>query len=253
MGISILRNTHNNHIKSPQAAGTFTALFVLLFHATLQQNKQLRYGPLCGALCKKGRLMLRIFAVLGFVLLYSMPSISDQWRYDKERIIQEYKFGDVKIELIRDTTKNEQYPDFILTIEKSGVLEAKYRGVAFDTIYPSKDNSLFIGFRNHGLPGTALIIFGPEGNLSRELKHSDFQPDYCKESVTLSKVWVSEDPKVEFTYDKIGADYEYIKEITFLDCHGKRVSLTKTINESYVRHVEQYNALQELIQKEGAK
>jgi hypothetical protein len=197
--------------------------------------------------------MLRKFSFAILLVLCGMPSSADQWRYEKERKVETFEFGEVKIELVRDTTKNEQYPDFTLSIAKSGVLEAKYRGVAFDTIYPSKDNSLFIGFRNHGLPGTALVIFGPEGQLSRELKHGDFRPDYCDESVTLSKVWVSDDPKVEFTYEKIGEDYEFIREISFIDCHGNRVPLTKTINDAYLRHVEQYNALQELIKKESKK
>ena len=184
--------------------------------------------------------MIRSLVAVFFIAFLCTSAKSDSWRYQKEKTEKQYNFGDINFTLIRDTTKNDRYPDYSLFVKKDDNLEAKYRGVAFDSIHPSKNNEMFIGFSNHGLPGTALLILGSEGQLIRELKHSHFQPNYCDESTTLSKRWVLDDPKVEFAYSKIGDKYEYIDRITFLDCHGKRVSLSDTIRDGYLNYLKNH-------------
>ncbi len=179
---------------------------------------------------------MRIFQfLLPFLLLFCFASHADTWSYKKERKETEFVFGDTKIIRVVDTTENSQYPDFHVLIYYKGELEAKYRGISFEFIYADKENSTFIGLSNSGLPGSAVVVFGAQGHLDNVLYHERFVPEYCMRSVTVSKVWVDEtDPKVEFSYAKIGEDYEYIDEITFIDCHGKRVSL----QHSYISGIE---------------
>ena len=179
---------------------------------------------------------MRISKVLFFLLLLSsLYAGADQWSYPKELKEKAFDFGDTKIVRVIDTTKNSQYPDFKVLIYYKGELQAKYRGISFEFIYADKDNSTFVGLSNSGLPGNAAVVFGPQGHLGDVLYHERFVPDYCRRSVTISKVWVDkEDPKVEFSYAKIGDDYEYIKDISFISCHGKRV----TLQNSYIEGIE---------------
>jgi hypothetical protein len=179
---------------------------------------------------------MRIFQLLlSFLLLICFSSYADSWSFKKERKETEFVFGDTKIIKVVDTTNNSQYPDFQVLIYYKGELEAKYRGISFEFIYADKDNSTFVGLSNSGLPGNAVVVFGAQGHLDNVLYHERFVPEYCMRSVTVSKVWVDEtDPKVEFSYAKIGEDYEYIDEITFIDCNEKRVSL----QHSYIKGIE---------------
>jgi hypothetical protein len=79
-----------------------------------------------------------------------------------------------------------------------------------------------------------------------------FVPDYCTESVTVARVWYSaDDPGVEFTYDQIGDDYEYIDEIFLNDCRGKRVALSDVIAASHKNSLRRYEQWRRMKKKTG--
>jgi hypothetical protein len=184
--------------------------------------------------------MKQVFAILVLILI-SHVCLADTWKFDKERKEKVFTFGDTKIVRIIDTTKNQQYPDFIVEVYKEGELAAKYRGISFETIAADKTNQTFVGLSNSGLPGNAVVVFHSDGSLGQLLYHEQFVPVYCRRSVTVSKVWYDEEnPDIQFKYDKIGEDYEYISEISFRNCKGQRVTLQETMIDGFERKVKEY-------------
>lgn len=157
-------------------------------------------------------------------LLASSVVSADSWTFPKESIDKVYEYGKTRVVLTTDAIHNQKYPDYILRIFKGGDLVAQYRNVAFEHLTALDDNHLFIGVSNDGLPGTAIVVFDQDGNLRTELKHSMAHFDYCSESVTRVREWVSAD-------DPAFAMNEMTKDITFVDCRGKRVSLEKVLKK----------------------
>ncbi|MFZ1546855.1 MAG: hypothetical protein WAT12_07105 [Candidatus Nitrotoga sp.] len=160
-------------------------------------------------------------------------ALADSWRYDpivKNRV---ETYGETKIVQTTDARKNRQYPDFIVTIYSKGVLRAKYRGVAFQKLFPSPDNTVFVGLSNRGLPGTAVIVFDRDGNLRLDVKHNVAKFDYCEKSITLQRKWFDEDnPSVEFVADEKDGHY---KSIRVRDCRGNTSDLFILVSQAFNR------------------
>jgi len=125
---------------------------------------------------------------------------ADSWIFPKKLVTKNSEFGESKLVLEIDGTKDQAFPPHTLSVYGGGQLLAKYRNVGFHKVYASKDNKYFVGLSNSAIPGTAFVVFDAAGNLLREEKH-DFLPHamYTFRSITVLRVWFHEkNPDVEF-------------------------------------------------------
>ena len=161
-----------------------------------------------------------------FVLLLAIvvqPVLGDKWSFPPEKVNQEYIFDKTKIILTRDSTENQTFPDFVLSIYFENNLMAQYRNVGFEEIVASDDNKIFVGLSNSGIPGTAYVVFDYKGRLLRETKHQYSNFEYCKKSITIVRDWYNkENPDVKF---KFYGDKKYLNDIVVSGCNGTTLSL----------------------------
>lgn len=187
---------------------------------------------------------MKAFLFILFFLLFHDISHADSWTFAKERQVKEYRFADARIVRIIDATENQQYPDFIVEIYHQEKLMAKYRGISFETLAVDKTNNTFVGLSNSGLPGTAVVVFLADGTLTQLLFHGQFVPEYCQQSMTLSKLWFDQNnPDIQFKYDRTESGYQYITEISFRNCKGKRVFLADEVVDGFERMVKAYRKI----------
>jgi hypothetical protein len=134
------------------------------------------------------------------VLACAAAVLADSWMFPKKLIKNEHTFGDSKIVLEVDGTKDQGFPPHTLSIFTGDQLLAKYKNVGFEKVYSSMDNRFFVGVSNRGIPGTAFVVFDADGNLLREEKHRFLPYElYTSQSVTLVREWYDEkNPDVEF-------------------------------------------------------
>jgi hypothetical protein len=137
---------------------------------------------------------------LGALACSAFVALADSWFFPKELTREEYIFGGSKFVLEIDGTKDWGWPPHTLSIYRGDELLAKYRNVGFKKVYASKDNRFFVGVSNHGVPGTAFVVFDAEGNLLREEKHRFLPPGlYTKQSLVIWQHWYDEkNPEVQF-------------------------------------------------------
>lgn len=171
------------------------------------------------------------YAFLIVTLLFGVRVYGDSWSFEKRSTDKTYQYGNTKIVMTRDATKDQKYPDYILQIYYMNELSAQYRNVAFEHLFASPDNNTFIGLSNSGLPGTAVVFFGKEGELRLEIKHNIGHFEYCEESSTVHRVWYdAEKPDVKFVMNKTN---DVVENITLRDCNGKTVSLFDIVDKAY--------------------
>lgn len=127
------------------------------------------------------------------VVLFAGQAAADRWRYPSEILKQEYSFGDVRIELVRDATENYVTPYFELNIYKGGELQATHKNISFEHIYASDDHQFFAGLSNSGIPGTAFVVFDSSGELLKSVHHRNSSVDYIGFSATLIRSWFRPD------------------------------------------------------------
>ncbi len=157
-------------------------------------------------------------------LLISFNSTAVKFKYQKEPVIKEFVFGDTKIVRSTHFKKSAPLGEHKILIYYKGELQASYKGLSFDFIASDKTNSTFVALSNSYIPPVAALVFSSKGALENVIYHRKLSHNYCYESM-VDKQWVHKsDPGIEFIYDKID-DFEYIKNITFINCHGERVSL----------------------------
>jgi len=186
--------------------------------------------------------MARVLSASLLLILAAYANLvsADSWRFDPIKKDRVEIFGDSKIVLTTDARNNQKYPDYTLSIYKKDELRAMYRGVAFEDIFPSPDNTRFVGLSNRGLPGTAVIIFDNDGNLLLEVKHGVATFDYCDESITLVRRWYDEKhPDVKYVVDAKNGGYE---SVTVRDCRGKEQDLSLLISQAYDRSSKKWAA-----------
>lgn len=180
----------------------------------------------------------RIAAAAALVMLACPIALADQWRFEPELQTTVFTFGPVQIIRSRDARKDQQQPDFTVEIKNRGETVGLYRGIWFDVIVPDKNNEVFLGLSNTGLPNTAIVRFSASGEITWLTQHGRFMPEYCDESVTLVKVWFDEsDAGVEFEYELLFDDYEVISDIRIRLCNGEVVSILDVLFESDKRRV----------------
>lgn len=172
-----------------------------------------------------------LIAALFVIFLIGPKVYGDTWLYENKSTDSVYEYGNTKIVKTLDATKNQKSPEFILRIYYRNELSAQYKNVSFENLFASPDNNLFIGLSNGGIPGTAIVVFGKEGELNLEIKHNLGHLVYCEESVTVRRVWYdAENPEVEFKMDASGGK---IEDIMLRDCSGKTVSLFDIVEQAY--------------------
>lgn len=165
------------------------------------------------------------------LLTIALPIVAfaDTWHFEAKVTTEEFVFGETKIIKTVDSTQNQKYPDFMIDIYQNDDLQAKYRGISFQNIFAFKENTVFIGLSNEGIPGTAVVIFTDKGALNMEIKHRNGTFEYCTKSVTLERIWYEEvNPDLELV--NAGEDNE---EIIFTDCKGERVGLFSVLDIAF--------------------
>ena len=189
------------------------------------------FGQINHKLYASPMIAIRTLYCLTLLGLLSQPATADSWKFDPIEKSKVETYGDIKIIQTTDARKDRQYPDFLLSIYVKDELLAKYKGVSFQKLFASPDNSRFVGLSNRGLPGTAVVVFDNKGNLLLEVKHALAAFDYCDESVTLVRRWYDEEkPDVQFVPDEKYGGY---KEIKVRDCRGKSEDLIKLVLRAY--------------------
>ncbi len=135
-----------------------------------------------------------------------------------------------------DATENQGWPEFTVQILKSGELQAQYNGIAFQDVFASPDNTLFVGLSNDGLPGTAIVVFDAKGELQMLVNHNNVAFDYCSVSVTRVREWYNADnPNV--TFSSLPAGHSPAG-ISVRDCHGNMIDLWEITAKGYKNALE---------------
>jgi hypothetical protein len=160
--------------------------------------------------------------ILAVIALATALVFADSWGFEAKLDEKTHEYGQSRIVLATDTRENQQYPEYSLSIYLADELMARYRGVAFDQIFASDDHTYFVGLSNHGLTGTAFVIFDRKGNLIREMKHRFMDPKfYTSRSVTVIREWYNDkNPAVQFQIEK-----NRLRQVTVNGSAGTRYNL----------------------------
>jgi len=159
--------------------------------------------------------------VLVLVILVPTLVFSDQWRYPGKLESKEFDFGETKIVRIVDSREDQQYPNFRVDVFTKGELVGRFGGVYFQDIAATKENSVFVGISNIGLPNTAIILFDNRGRIHAIVDHSE-KFEYCTRTSTIVRNWYyGEKPSLQF----VGADQ--VSDIQVIGCKGKVISLSE--------------------------
>ena len=179
------------------------------------------------------RLLLHLARLATLALVLASATVyADSWNYEPVTTDRTFEFGTARVVLTTDARKNQKVPDFQVRVIDRGIEQARFRGVAFDALYASPDNELFLGLSNRGIPGTAVIVFSRSGRIALLANHGIAEFDYCSKTITLERVWYDEtSPNVRFDLDgKNGAPGIYLQ-----DCKGRTVEVLGTVRAAYVR------------------
>lgn len=176
--------------------------------------------------------MKRFLAIALSVLMAAPAAHADSWRYPKKVESEKFVFGSTRVVLTMDARKNQKYPDFLLQIFKDGKQVARVPGVHFEKLFASKDNHVFVGLSNRGIPGTAVVVFTSDGVVTLLARHGLAEFDYCSKSITLERVWFDEgNPSVRV---QLG-DQEPTPGIFLRNCSGQEIELIKTVQDAYAK------------------
>lgn len=145
----------------------------------------------------------RRLCLFALTLTLATAALADDWSFPKELVTTTNTFGDTRIVLEIDGTKDQTYPPHAISVFNGDTLLAKLPNTGFGAVYASPDNQFFVGLSNDGIPGTAFVVFDARGNLIREQKHA-FMPVliYSSMSVTRVREWFDAvKPEVEFVVE----------------------------------------------------
>lgn len=157
---------------------------------------------------------------------------ADSWSFPAEVEVREFTHGSVRVVLTQDGRVNQKYPHFLFEVFDDGKRVAQVPGIGFDRLVASKDNTMFVGLSNSGIPGTAVVLFSKLGTIALLAQHGLAEFDYCSKSVTLERVWFDEEsPNVRFQLE----DTDPNPGIYLRDCRGQDVELLKTVQEAFAR------------------
>ena len=171
-------------------------------------------------------------ALVAALVLVATGAHADTWRFPATVQSEVEMHGETSIRRIRDARENQSYPLYTIEVSRGEQLLARIPGVSYEKLFAAPDRSFFVGLSNDGLPGTAVVILGQDGQLRMEVKHGPARFDYCQESATRRRVWFDADePAVKFTKDPKWGGYA----VTLRTCRGREVNLLAEIAEAQNR------------------
>lgn len=157
---------------------------------------------------------------------------ADSWNYPPTVKTQSFRHGHVRVVLTQDGRTNQKHPYFLLEVFHDEERLAQIPGVSFEKLFASKDNQLFVGLSNRGIPGTAVVVFTDRGEITLLAQHGLAEFDYCSKSVTLVRVWFDEqNPNVRFQLD----EHDPEPGIFLRSCKGQDIELVKTVQEAFAK------------------
>jgi hypothetical protein len=166
-------------------------------------------------------------AFVAAAVLATATARADKWSLAPEVKDTPFTFGDTRIVLHYDSTKNQFYPEHTLKVFRGEQLLKEHKGVGFEQVFASADNRYFLGVSNRGLVKPAWVVFDREGRIIRQQEHGA-GVRYCQMSVTLVRVWYdSKKPEPEFKVER-GA----LKAVSVRSCDGKRITLSLEAKEN---------------------
>ena len=164
--------------------------------------------------------MKRLFFACFWLLATGSVAFGDKWKLDTEVKDTEYKFGDVRVVLHYDTTKDQYFPEYTLRVYQKDKLAAEQKGVGFEQVFASPDNSFFVGVSNRGLIKDAYVIFDRQGKILKRQPHDPEKVHYKSFSVTLVREWCDvKKPEAKFEV----AD-GILRDVTINGADGERVA-----------------------------
>jgi len=159
--------------------------------------------------------------LLAGVILTCSSALADSWGLTPEVKDTPFVFGDTRIVLHYDTTRNQSFPEYKLGVYLKGKPVAEHEDVGFEQVFASADNTYFLGVSNSGLIKDAYVIFDRNGRILKRQPHDPRTVHYFHVSKTLIRVWYDrERPDVNF----VARDGK-LEDVRIAGCDGARISL----------------------------
>lgn len=160
-------------------------------------------------------------ATLAYLIFTCSSACADSWSLEPEVKDTEFVFGDTRVVLHYDSTKNDRYPEYRLNVYLEGKPVGEYEDVGFTQVFPSADNAFFRGVSNDGLIKDAYVIFDRGGRILKKQPHDLKKVNYFEISPTLRRKWYDKDnpnPRFSVVDGKL-------KDVRINACDGASVSL----------------------------
>jgi len=160
--------------------------------------------------------ILFLWTLLAFSVVHA-----DDWVLKPEIRDSAFLFGNYRIVLTCDSTRNAAYPEYTLRLYANNKLLAAHEGIGFERLFASPDHRFFLGVSNSGLTRCAYVVFDREGRILARQLHDPKKIPYQEMSISLVRKWYDEGkPGVEFK-----AVGEILREIHINGADGGRISL----------------------------
>ena len=127
--------------------------------------------------------------LLVFSVLACSSVRADKWALRPEVKDTEFTFGDTRIVLHYDSTRNSQYPEHATRVYLKGRLVGQHENIGFQKVFASPDNVYFLGLSNRGLVNPAYVVFDRHGKLHKIQPHHPKKIHYFEASKTLIRKW----------------------------------------------------------------
>jgi hypothetical protein len=155
------------------------------------------------------------------LVLMCSSARADSWALTPEVKDTEFTFGDTRIVLHYDSTRNNQYPEHATRIYLKNKLVGQHDNVGFQKVYASPDNVYFLGLSNRGLVNPAFVVFDRNGKIHKMQPHGPKKVHYFVVSKTLIRKWCNlDEPKP--TFHVVDGKLEDVRICAF---DGSRISL----------------------------
>ena len=171
--------------------------------------------------------MLRFLLLI--LLIPSFQVMADSWSFPPELKMDEFMFGDLKIQRTIDTRNNSFYPEYKVNVFKEGKEIANYKNLTFDFIQTFDEGNFLFAGSNSGLSQFAFFILAKDGGLVMTKIHSK-NISYCGYSVTLFREWLPKNIEIVESYKESNFTYNNETQRHFTgakikDCQGNYIEL----------------------------
>ena len=159
--------------------------------------------------------------VLVWLMLTCSSAQADNWALTPEVKDTEFTFGDTRIVLHYDSTRDDQYPEHTTSIHLKNKLVGKHDGVGFQKVFASPDNVYFLGLSNRGLVNPAFVVFDRNCKIHKIQPHDPKKVHYFVASKTLIRKWSDVD-EPNPTFHVVNGKLQDVRIRAF---NGSRISL----------------------------